>query len=275
MTIKTVHGIFFSATGSTEKIVTCVTRTTAKLLDAEYKSYSFSLPEARAQTLTFSKEDLVVLGVPVYAGRVPNLLLPYIKEKVCGNGTPATLITLFGNRSFDDALIELCTLMQGNGFCAVSAGAFVGEHSFSAVLGAGRPDDDDIALAVKLSKETALKIANMASQPAKTLTVAGDEPFRPYYTPRDRHGNPINILKVKPKTDKSKCVNCGLCADICTMGSISPDDTSEITGICTKCNACVKNCPARAKYYDDEGYLYHLHELEDVYKRRATVELFY
>ena len=275
MKIRTVWCVYYSATGTTEKIATRIAMAAAALLGAEYKVCSFSLPGERVRPLTFSEDDFVVLGIPVYAGRVPNLLLPFLKEKVCGNGTPATAVTLFGNRSYDDALIELRDIMQGSGFCCISAGAFVGEHSFSGILGAGRPDAGDMALARELGENTAVKLLKLTAPPVEAVPVKGNEPVRPYYTPRDRFGNQINILKVKPKTDKTKCVNCGLCSEICTMGSIDPANVSEIPGVCTKCCACVKRCPANAKYFDDEGYLYHKRELEEVYVRRAQAELFY
>ena len=275
MEIKTVWGVYFSATGTTEKIVTCIAKTASELMGAEYKTFSCSLPEARKHPLSFSSNDLVIFGIPVYAGRVPNLLLPCIKENVAGNGATAIPVVLFGNRDYDDALIELRNIMQENGFHTVAAGAFVGEHSFSAILGAGRPDEGDMALAVLLAEKTVTKIRGMERPPAEAVDVHGNDPVRPYYTPRDRHGNPINILKVKPKTDMSKCVKCGLCAAVCTMGAIDTDDLSAVPGICTKCCACVKRCPVQAKYYDDEGYLYHQHELEDVYTNRASVDLFY
>ena len=110
--------------------------------------------------------------------------------------------------------------------------------------------------------------------PAEPVAVRGETPIRPYYTPRDRHGNPINILKVKPKTDMDRCGGCGLCAARCPMGSIDPADVSQVTGICIKCCACVKGCPAEAKYFDDAGYLYHKSELEEVYARPAANEVF-
>ena len=106
------------------------------------------------------------------------------------------------------------------------------------------------------------------------MTVGGCDPIRPYYTPRDRHGNPINILKVKPKTDMTKCSGCGLCAARCPMGSIDAADVSQVNGICIKCCACVKGCPAGAKYFDDPGYLYHKSELEEIYGRPAKNEVF-
>ena len=120
------------------------------------------------------------------------------------------------------------------------------------------------------------KVQNLGFVPPAELPVAvkGCEPIRPYYKPRDREGNFINILKVKPVTDLAKCGGCGLCAQKCPMGSIAPDNVAEVAGICIKCCACVKGCPTGAKYFTDEGYLYHQHELEEMYQRRAEVDMF-
>ena len=86
-----------------------------------------------------------------------------------------------------------------------------------------------------------------------------------YTSPRDRHGEPIkDFLKAKPVTDSDKCVKCGLCARLCPMAAIDPNDVSSVVGKCIKCCACVKKCPKGAKYFDHEGYLYHQHELEAV-----------
>ncbi|MBQ6685016.1 MAG: 4Fe-4S binding protein, partial [Firmicutes bacterium] len=89
-----------------------------------------------------------------------------------------------------------------------------------------------------------------------------------------RHGNPIDIRKVKPLTGDN-CNGCGLCAEICPMGSIDPKDVRQFTGICIKCGACIKKCPQGAKYYEDPGYLYHKTELEEMYTRRAEPEVFF
>ena len=275
MKLNTVWAVYFSGTGTTEKVVTTIAETAATALGLPCKKVSFNQPSVRQEELSFGAGDLVVLGTPVYAGRVPNLLLPYLKEKVIGNGALAVPVSLFGNRNFDDGLIELRNIMQGNGFFTVAAGAFVGEHSFSTTLGAGRPNTADMETVVVLGEKIAEKITALESAPEAPIAVTGCDPIRPYYTPRDRNATPINILKVKPKTDLDKCVKCGLCATLCPMGSISAEDTSVVSGICIKCCACVKKCPVDAKYYDDEGYLYHQHELEEVYERSASNEIFY
>lgn len=276
MEIKTVWSVWFSATGTTQKVVTALSKSLAEQLGAGWQEYSFNLPKAREEDLTFGPGDLVVLGVPVYAGRVPNLILPYVRDRIHGGGALAVPVVLYGNRNFDDGLMELRNVARDNGFCPVSAGAFVGEHSFSKVLGAGRPDGDDMALVQQLADRTAAKVKALTEAPAQAVEVEGCDPIRPYYTPRDRHGEPIrDFLKAKPVTDPAKCVKCGLCARICPMGSIDPQDVSSVVGKCIKCCACVKKCPRGAKYFDHEGYLYHQHELEDQYAgRRAESKIF-
>ena len=274
MRIKKVGAVYFSGTGTTEKTVRRIAAGMAQALDAELAVYDFTTPSARQRELRFGAEELAVLGVPVYAGRVPNVLLPYLTKQLHGGGALAVPVVLFGNRNFDDGLIELLIILTEDGFMPVAGGAFVGEHAFSRTLGAGRPNGDDLAEMAAFARRAAEKVTALTAAPAEPVAVWGETPIRPYYTPRDRHGNPINILKVKPKTDMGRCGGCGLCAARCPMGSIDLADVSQVTGICIKCCACVKGCPAEAKYFDDAGYLYHKSELEEVYARPAANEVF-
>ena len=277
MKIKTVWAVYFSGTGTTQKVATTLAKAVAQDLGAEYKETNFNSPASRKEALAFTADDLVVLGTPVYAGRVPNLIMPYIKDMIHGNGALAVPVVLYGNRNFDDGLMELRNLTRDNGFHPIAAAAIVGEHSFSKTLGAGRPDADDVALVAELAAKTVAKVQALAEAPAEAVAVEGCDPIRPYYTPRDRNGEPIkDFLKAKPVTDPGKCVKCGLCARLCPMGSIDPADVSNVAGKCIKCCACVKKCPMGAKYFDHEGYLYHQHELEDVYGvRRAESKIFF
>ncbi len=91
--------------------------------------------------------------------------------------------------------------------------------------------------------------------------------------PKDENGEPIDIRKVKPKTDND-CINCKLCAKLCPMGSIQFEDVTKLNGICIKCGSCIKKCPVEAKYFDDVGYLKHKEELENNFKYRREPELF-
>ena len=274
MKLEKIWAIYFSGTGTTRRTVERIAGGIASRLNLPAESVDFSRPAVRQETLGFGEMDLVVFGTPVYAGRVPNVLLPFLQERIVGGGALAVPVVLFGNRNYDDALIELRNILAADGMHPIAAGAFVGEHSFSRVLGADRPNAEDKVLMDEFAARVAELAAGLDAAPVKSVAVRGQEPLRPYYTPRDRAGNPINILKVKPKTDLSRCDGCGLCADLCPMGSIDPADVSAVRGICIKCCACVKKCPSGAKYFDDPGYLFHQHELEDVYTRRAENEWF-
>lgn len=275
MKLEKIWAIYFSGTGTTRRTVERIAGGIASRLNLPAESVDFSRPAVRQETLGFGEKDLVVFGTPVYAGRVPNVLLPFLRERVVGGGALVVPVVLFGNRNYDDALIELRNILTADGMHPIAAGAFVGEHSFSRVLGADRPNAEDEALMDEFAARVAELAAGLDAAPVKSVAVRGQEPLRPYYTPRDRAGNPINILKVKPKTDLSRCGGCGLCADLCPMGSIDPADVSAVRGICIKCCACVKGCPTGAKFFDDAGYLYHQHELEAQYARPAENEVFY
>lgn len=271
--VDRIVGMYFSPTGTTEKIVQELVEILAMQLKCDKDYVDFTLPKVRESVQTFKEGDLVVFGVPVYAGRVPNLMLKYI-HTVQGCGAMAIPIVLFGNRNYDDALAELQALLVEDGFIPVAAAAFVGEHSFSEILGAGRPDNADMEVVEAFAEDIYNKLTS-DYRPIKgeLLQVGGEYPSKGYYQPRDRKGTFIDIRKVKPKTSDS-CIDCKLCANTCPMGAIDFDNVHEVTGICIKCGSCSKKCPMGAKYYDDEGYLYHQHELEDEYTRRAEPSLF-
>lgn len=294
-----VRGMFFSGTGTTEKIVTAVADGIARSSDqfCRVRDIDFTPPGAREQVYRFAPEDILVFGVPVIAGRVPNVLLPFLNTLEGGEAI-AIPVVLYGNRDFDDALIELRNILEERGFHTVAAAAFIGEHSFSRVLAAGRPDEQDMQIAADFAKAAAAKIEKLAAgaeaagserlaaeaEAAGTpdqllhdmgpIEVDGEDPIRPYYKPRDRQGNYINILKVKPKLDVSKCTKCGICVAACPMGSIKPEAPGVVDGICIKCCGCEKKCPEGALYFDDEGYLYHKTELELGYPDRKEPKLF-
>lgn len=273
MNIQSVAAVYFSATGTTKTVVTRIAQRTAEQLDLPVRTIDFTLPQTRKNVTAFAGNELVIFGVPVYAGRIPNLLLPFVQSGFSGKNTPAVPVVLYGNRNYDDALIELRDVLERSGFHTVAAGAFIGEHSFSYTLAAGRPDSEDLACAEELADRVIARVTGAEPMPARPVPVQGQTPVRPYYTPRDRAGNPVNILKVKPKT-KPICDRCGICVSVCPMGSIDHNEPAVISGICIKCGACVKKCPKQAKYYDDEKYLYHQHELEEGFARRAEPELF-
>jgi NAD-dependent dihydropyrimidine dehydrogenase PreA subunit/flavodoxin len=268
---QTVHAMYFSPTGTTKKITTEIAAVLSKQIsDGTFRSIDFTLPAGRSHPPSFSSNDIVIFGTPVYAGRVPNVLLKYLNT-LSGNGAPAIAVVLYGNRHYDAAAVELQDILEAVGFRVVAAGAFIGEHSFSKTLARGRPDNSDLSAAASLAQQAGRKIAAGNFTPP---AVSGPRPYTPYYVPKNAEGIPVDIRKVTPKTGDG-CIRCMLCARVCPMGSIDFNDPSRMTGICIKCGACIKLCPQSAKYYDDENYLWHKRELEEKLTTRREPELFF
>lgn len=271
---KKVWAVWFSPTGTTKKIVKTIAKALSNEIGAAYGETGINLPELRATPLRFTGYDIVVFGMPVYAGRVPNVLLKFLNT-LEGGGAPGIPVCVYGNRDYDDALIELRDIMVGRGFHTVAAAAFIGEHAFSYSLGKGRPDSADLTMAARFGKSAGEKIKGIADMTkAQPVFVAGTpDPYRGYYRPKDANGEAIEIRKVKPLT-KETCNGCKTCAGICLMGAISQKGVRTVDGVCIKCGACVKHCPMQAKYFADEGYLFHKKDLEARYARRAQPEVF-
>ncbi|MGH4049855.1 MAG: EFR1 family ferrodoxin [Clostridium sp.] len=269
---KKINTVVFSPTGTTKKVVTGLSDTILKNLNVEkvLKNINFTLPDSRKKSVCFTDKDIVIVGVPVYAGRVPNILLKYLNT-LKGNGALAIAVVVYGNRNYDDALIELRDILNFNGFTVIAGGAFIGEHSFSKILAKNRPDEKDMDIVSDFGNEICKKL--MIQDNLCTVDVKGNTPYRNYYMPKDNNGNIADIRRVTPKTN-SNCINCKVCVNVCPMGSIDSDDVSKLNGICIKCGACIKACPTGAKYYDSVDYLRHKNELEINFEKRRKPELF-
>ena len=266
MQFKTVWAVYYSGSGSTRRLLRGMAEAAGEALMLPVRELDYSRPEAREKSYCFTETDLVFWGSPTYAGRLPNVLLPFLRGNFAGGGAAAVAVVLYGNRSYDDALKELCEVLTGNGFLAAAGAAVTAEHAFAPALAHGRPNGEDRAAAAEFARKTALTLRER--EHPIPVTVPGREPIGAYYTPLGLDGEPARFLKAKPKTDPEQCTRCGLCAAVCPMGSIPREEPTECTGICIKCQGCIRECPAGAKYFDDEAFLSHRAMLEQNYIRR-------
>ena len=275
MKIQSIKTVYFSATGNTKNVVKLIGETIARNMNLSYKEIDFTLPQAHKDSYEFTKEELVIFGTPVYAGRVPNKVLPMIQGLFQGNDAFAVPVVTFGNRNYDNALIELRNELENNHFHTIAAGAFVAQHAFTDQLATMRPDKSDQEEIRGFAKRIVMivEMIQTLGEIPKPVHVKGIEPIPPYYTPLGIDGKPAKFLKAKPRT-KSNCDHCDLCVKVCPMGSINSEDPSKIDGICIKCQACVKKCPKQAKYFDDPAFLSHVEMLKRNYQRAAKNEIF-
>ncbi|MFR9189703.1 MAG: 4Fe-4S binding protein [Anaerotruncus massiliensis (ex Togo et al. 2019)] len=211
MEITKLTAFIFSPTGTTA----AVAKPLAEAL----------LPGARIVDLTcadaeeerFGPDELVLFAAPVYGGRIP---APAAKRfaRMKGEGTPALLVAVYGNRDYDDALLELCDLAEENGFRPAGAGAFLAEHSIFRSVARGRPDAADL--------EAVRTFAGLARE--KLARAAGAGEFGPLAVKGNRPYREFSGVPLKPQADR-KCVKCGACAENCPAGAIPADDPPKRT----------------------------------------------
>ena len=188
------------------------------------------------------KDGITIIAVPVYAGRVAPIALQRLR-RLRGNNAPAILITVYGNRDYEDALVELRDETIQLGFTPLAAGAFIGEHSYSRPnmpIAEGRPDITDLQTAEQFGKDCLTKLEK--DEILSDFYIKGNIPYR----------------FVGPSTPAApvcteECFACGECIEVCPTHAIALSDEGKIeTEItkCIKCCACVKECPNGARVFD-------------------------
>lgn len=236
MKISKIWLISFSPTRTSKKIVDAIASGLQGIpCEGIDLTYPNTIPE-----LQFGPDELVIIGVPVYAGRVAPLAVKRLAT-LQGSNTPAVITVTYGNREFEDALIELIDLVGKAAFSPLAGGAFIGEHSFSGPetpIAKERPDSADLAIAKAFGVKIMEKIS-MAEEQGITdsLEVPGDSPYRDGMGP----------LPFTPAVNQSECTQCGECLATCPTGAISLETSIELdSNLCIFCCACIKICPEAA-----------------------------
>lgn len=190
------------------------------------------------------ENSLVILAVPVYGGRVAETAVERLQQ-IRGVNSAAIAVVVYGNRDYEDALIELRDLATIAGFTVISGGAFIGEHSYSRKdrpIARNRPDRQDIELAGKLGC--------MTRKESEQYTQLNDIPILPV-----KGNTPYKVKGTKtpqtPVTVDESCTQCEYCIEICPTQSIElKDEIISNADTCIKCCACVKECPNEARIFD-------------------------
>jgi ferredoxin len=234
MKIASLKLACFSPTGTTRTVLEGI----ARGMDCgEVELIDITTPEARRVPLRTAEDDLLVVGVPVYMGRVPALLADWLGA-IEADKTPAVAVAVYGNRVYDDTLIELRDFLTAGGCRTIAGGAFIGEHSFSTdetPTAAGRPDPNDLALAEAFGERIREKVLSAPSvDEIPEVTLPGCRPYR-----SDPTLWQVDFIDVG-----DGCTRCGVCAEVCPVGAIDPDDSAVIdTTRCITCCACIRRCP--------------------------------
>ena len=228
-----IFEIIFSPTGGTKKVADIVAKTFEKdieIVDLMKADFSFDSVE-------ISEEDLCIIAVPAYGGRIPAPTVPRISS-LEGNGAKTVLVAVFGNRVIDETLLELQDVTAAAGFRPVAGIEAVAEHSLARMYGAGRPDADDEKELESFAKMIFEKIDTLDET---ALRLPGVLPLKEF-----------KGSAAKPSVHKV-CTSCGICASQCPVKAIpadAPDTTNKDT--CIACMRCVTICPNQARYVPEQ-----------------------
>lgn len=217
----------FSPTGGTKRVADAI-------------AAGFSVPIAQMDltkadsAVTLGEHDGLMAVLPVFAGRVPQIALERLSA-LKGSGQKAVAVVVYGNREFDDALLETRDALEANGFRVIAAAAFIAEHSMHRCIAAGRPDAQDEALCRRFAADVMAK-----ADDATPVQVPGNTPYKE-----------LKPSAFHPGANET-CTKCGTCAKGCPTAAIPLDDPCHTDNErCINCMRCVETCPMNSRALPD------------------------
>jgi len=236
--------IYFSPTHSTQNIISTIAESWGV---PEQRTVNLNSLEKRHNfKLELQSDEAILLGIPVYEERIPDLLYPVL-SKIKGNGQIMILVVTYGNISEGIALKQLNKMMRNQSFKIIAAASFIGEHSFSykdIKIAAGRPDSKDLEIAKSFGQKIKDKIESIENiENVPELNIKGELSSMGKLLPRHSE----LTFAHSPAINTNLCKNCKKCLEICPVNAIDPEFLKSRDKLCIRCFACVKFCPGNAR----------------------------
>ncbi|MDE6450773.1 MAG: 4Fe-4S binding protein, partial [Odoribacter sp.] len=213
-----IHQITFSPTGGTRKVCEYI----CEGIDKKPLVTDFCVKERQIRVPDIQEEDLVVIAMPVFAGRIPVLAVDRIR-RIPGNHAKCVVVAVYGNRAYDDALLEMQDVATEMGFRVVAAISAIAEHSIARVYATGRPDIEDRKELVAFGAAIMNKVKGTDTY--KPLALPGNRPYRA--------GNAGPF----PTADE-RCTGCGTCQELCPADAIPADNPRSVNK--EACISCMR-----------------------------------
>lgn len=244
MDITKAKTVFFSPGRKTGKIASIFSRH----LGYEFERYDITSYKKRNTKIELNSDDVVIFAYPVYGGRVVDIMVKQL-DNIIFNNNFAIVLAVYGNRAYEDALLEMQDLLEARGCKVAAAGAFIANHSIMRKVAVGRPDEKDMEILEDFARKVRSKIDNIKSfDELEKLKLPGNFPYRKY-----------NGIPLKPKGNKN-CIACGACVENCPVNAI-PKENPRYTdkSKCITCMGCHVICPQNARHLNII-----LHEISEI-----------
>lgn len=216
--------IVFSPTGGTKAVADLL----ASNFDVDPSHIDLCDAGADFSSCEITSNDEAIIAMPSFGGRAPQVAIERLAE-ISGNGAACTLACVYGNRAYEDTLIEMADAAKAAGFKVVAAVSAVAQHSIMEQFACGRPDASDAARL----REFSLKV--VGKREPLQVELPGHRPYKK-----------VGGARLVPKVTKA-CVKCGKCATACPVRAISAYDFTADSQTCTSCMRCMCDCPAHAR----------------------------
>ena len=158
-----IRSFFFSPSGTTKKVAEFLSAE----IDNDVKLYDITHTDSK-ETENFPANDVFLFFTPVYGGRIPKLAKERI-QNIKGNGQKAIAVVVYGNRDYDDALLELADLVKEQGFEIVGVAAFIAQHCIFPKVASNRPDEEDISKIKQFANQVKNSIKSCKTLPCVDL----------------------------------------------------------------------------------------------------------
>ncbi|MGN0366818.1 MAG: 4Fe-4S binding protein [Suilimivivens sp.] len=218
--------IIFSPTGGTEKVANAITQTWSQV-----DTIDLSVPDINYKDISFESDSLVLIAMPSFGGVAPQLALNRL-SMLNGNGALCVITAVYGNRAYEDTLVQMEDYAQNAGFRVIAAISAIAEHSIIHEYATGRPNLDDCKVLARFGEQVLKKVS---SSDFSKPSIPGNRPYK-------KAG-----AGMIPKTG-SACTSCGQCALKCPASAISTDNLKvSDKNKCISCMRCVSICPVYAR----------------------------
>lgn len=249
-----ITNIFFSPSGTTKKVL-------------EILSGNFDGEKVICDLLYFNdnkefgSDDIVIVGMPVFAGRIPKTARERL-SKLSGDNTKAIAVVNYGNAHVTDALVELVDLLKENSFNVIAAASTVSHHSIFDGVAVGRPDEEDIEKINEFGQKCVERIESGESLESE---LPGNRPYTDY-----------KQLPFVVSCDESKCVFCLECVSVCPEGAIPDDDPADVDlDLCSRCTSCIHICPENARGFTGDAFKAKKPAFESANSERKEPEFYF